>query len=264
MTAAANSPTTTAPVTLGRRPEPDGDGGPLQWPVADWVRERPERRRVFERLGIDYCCHGERTLERAATTLGLDPQRVLDQLAAFDDGLDAASAGGTATSGQAQPEDLDAPALVDHIVSTHHAFLDAALPELRGLAAKVEGVHAGRHPELHDVRRLTDALAGELEPHLRQEEQVVFPALLDGLTRGDAGAAIPSIEELEAEHRAAGLLLADLRNVTDGYATPADACGSFHRLYDLLEATESDTFRHIHLENNVLFPMGRQTAAHAE
>jgi regulator of cell morphogenesis and NO signaling len=56
------------------------------------------------------------------------------------------------------------------------------------------------------------------------------------------------------EHTALGSQLARLRELTDGYRTPADGCASYRLLYDRLAALESDTHMHIHLENNVLFP----------
>jgi len=56
------------------------------------------------------------------------------------------------------------------------------------------------------------------------------------------------------EHDAAGELLRTLRDVTHGYALPPDACTSFQTLYAGLQGLEEDLHRHIHLENNILFP----------
>jgi regulator of cell morphogenesis and NO signaling len=57
-----------------------------------------------------------------------------------------------------------------------------------------------------------------------------------------------------AEHASAGEFLAGIRSLCGGFEPPADACLSFRALYHGLEAFERDLHRHIHLENNILFP----------
>lgn len=214
--------------------------------LGDLVAEQPARARVLERLGIDYCCHGGRSLAEASAGAGLDPSAVAAELAAVD-----------AVEGADHADDLAPVALVDHILATHHVYLHEELPLLHALATKVRDVHGGRHPELHEVARLVEALRGELEPHLAKEEQVLFPAIrrVADLPAGpERDQLLAPIRVMQREHEAAGELLADLRAATDGYQVPADGCASYRSLYDRLGALELDTFRHIHLENNVLFP----------
>jgi regulator of cell morphogenesis and NO signaling len=57
-----------------------------------------------------------------------------------------------------------------------------------------------------------------------------------------------------AEHDGAGESLAAIRSLSLGFKPPADACLSFRGLYQGLEEFERDLHRHIHLENNILFP----------
>jgi hypothetical protein len=61
------------------------------------------------------------------------------------------------------------------------------------------------------------------------------------------------IRMMSLDHDRAGDLLAGLRAATDGYRVPDDGCASYPSLYERLERLETDTHRHIHLENNVLF-----------
>lgn len=204
--------------------------------LGDLVAERPARARIFEQSGIDYCCHGGRTLVVAAAAAELDATALAQALADVSDTTDAAV------------DRLDPTALVEHLLSTHHAYLHAELPALRALAAKVVAVHGGRHPELTEVAELVDALADELEPHLAKEERVLFPAILRRAVDLDAPIAC-----MEADHEVAGDLLAQLRATTRGYDVPADGCASYQALYGRLADLETDTFRHVHLENNVLF-----------
>lgn len=216
--------------------------------LGDLVAERPGVAPTLDRLGLDYCCHGDRTIAEAADVAGLDVSAVVDALdavAASDHGGDTAW-----TS-------LDVAALADHIESTHHAYLHAELPEVVALADKVRTVHGSRHPELAEVAHLVDAIAADLEPHLLKEERILFPAIraiAGGEREFPFGSVSNPIRVMSQEHDAAGELLARLRSVTSGYAVPADGCASYQSLYQRLEALELDTHLHIHKENHSLFP----------
>lgn len=213
--------------------------------LGDLVAEQPGRARVLERVGLDYCCKGHRSLADASVAAGLDPVSIAEQMAAIDDGP---RPGG---------DDLEPVALIDHIMETHHAYLHEELPLLDALAEKVRDVHRSRHPELDQVARTVNALRLDLEPHLAKEEQVLFPAIraqADGETSFPFGAIANPIRVMMSEHDRAGELLSDLRAAAGDYAVPDDACTSYRLLYERLQHLESDTFRHIHLENNVLFP----------
>ena len=212
--------------------------------LADLVSEAPSRAAVFERLRLDYCCHGDRSLEAACAEAGLDVSGVAAELAAA-----------TAPASVAHP--TEPAALAGHIEATHHRYLHEELPLLDELAAKVLGVHGDRHAALATVRRLVAELREDLEPHLLKEERVLFPsirALVAGAREFPFGTVRNPIRMMTMEHDRAGELLAALRGATGGYAVPDDACGSFRSLYGRLERLEADTHLHIHLENNVLFP----------
>jgi regulator of cell morphogenesis and NO signaling len=212
--------------------------------LGDLVAEAPARAAVLDRLGVDYCCHGQRSLADACAADGLDVAAVA---AALDIDVPAAV-----------DHPTEPAALADHIESTHHAYLHRELPELRALAAKVDSVHGSRHPELAKVRVLLDQLAGELGPHLAKEERVLFPVIRalarDTKAQFSFGAVDNPIRMMAVEHDRAGELLADLRETTGSFDVPADGCASYRSLYERLAELEADTHRHIHLENNVLFP----------
>lgn len=218
------------------------------------VERRPELARTFDRLGLDYCCGGHRPLATACAEQGLDLDEVRRELAAV-------GAGSTpppwSTMGMAQ--------LVDHIEATHHALLWAELPRLSALLAKILDVHGERHPELARIRERYEQLRAELEPHLREEEQTVFP-LVRRLAVGDGSdrqAVVDGLRSLRDDHDAAGALLAELRELTGGYVTPADGCASYQAAFRGLEELEADVHLHVHKENNVLFPMVERAVAQA-
>jgi regulator of cell morphogenesis and NO signaling len=219
--------------------------------LGDLVAANPGAARVLDAVGLDYCCHGDRTLAEACAAAGLDPAELVRELDALDGERDA-----TWTA-------LDAPALAAHIVDTHHRYLHAELPLLHALSAKVLSAHGLRHPELEVVRELIGALRADLEPHLLKEERVLFPAiaaLAEGHTDFPFGSVANPIRMMSIEHERAGELLARLRARTNDYEVPADACASYRSLYERLAALEFDTHLHIHKENHVLFPAARRLA----
>jgi regulator of cell morphogenesis and NO signaling len=217
--------------------------------LAELVTTRPNLAAPLDALGLDYCCGGRRTLAAAVTAAGLELDAVIAR-------LEEAAA---EQPGEVDWAGLDPAGLVDHLESTHHAYLDQALPRLTALAEKVAGVHGARHPELHQVRGLVDALRTDLEPHLRREEQVLFPMIRQLVAaheppRFHCGSLENPITVMLAEHDHAGELLADLRAATGGFEAPADACRSYRALFDGLAELEADVHLHVHKENNVLFP----------
>jgi regulator of cell morphogenesis and NO signaling len=211
------------------------------------VTETPGAARVFERHGLDYCCGGQRSLGEACAEGQVDSTDVLDEIAALHDG----PAPDWPAMGPSE--------LVDHLEATHHHYLNGELPRLSALAAKVEGVHGGHHPELADVRSTLEALRDDLEPHLMKEERVLFPmirelAASDTAPSFHCGTLRNPIGVMAIEHDRAGELLTRLRDLTGGYQVPDDGCASYRMLYVGLEELEADTHLHIHKENNLLFP----------
>lgn len=225
--------------------------------VADLVLEQPARARVFERFGIDYCCGGQTPLQAACADKGVDVGAVLEALA---------------EPLAADAEDVDWTSvpvadLCDHIVEQHHAYLRDELPPLRLLVDKVAQVHSDRHPELRHVQALFHATADELEQHMAKEENILFPACV-ALERGAAGGfPFGSVENpirmMLHEHDEVAQGLAGMRAATGGYEPPVDACNSYRAMLDRLAFLETDTHRHVHEENNILFPRAIALESHA-
>ena len=149
--------------------------------------------------------------------------------------------------------------LVDHVVVTHHEYLWSELPRLGDLMDKVIAAHSERHPELADIAGCFSAIRAELEPHLSEEERVLFPAIVDldaaplSPTFGFGSIGTP-ISAMLHDHHELGGLFRRLRELCVDYTPPADACASYTALFAGFAELESDTHLHIHKENNVLFP----------
>ncbi len=225
----------------------------LRTTVSTIVADRPNRSRFFERLGVDYCCGGNKPIGEVCAESGLDAKSILDALAAFE-----ASSGEPDTEGDLRS--LSVPELAEHIVSRHHGYLHRELPRLSALAAKVLKAHGDHEPRLAQIYGELGGLRRELEPHLDREERVLFPRLADGSP--DTSVLSPIIAELEVEHRGTGESLRRIRELTDAYAVPEWACNTFRAFYDGLRELEADIHEHVHEENNILFPRVLGTTGH--
>ena len=225
--------------------------------VGDVVVRRPALARVFEQMGIDYCCGGKKTLDEVCRKKGLDTKTLLITLEESATSRDAPAVDAAA---------MPLTELADHIEQTHHAYLRSEFPRLNGMTDKVASVHGEKEPRLHQVRDTFLALHEELSGHMMKEEQMLFPMV----RQLDATATVPDfhcgsianpIRQMELEHDQAGSALERLRELTDGYTPPDWACNTYRAMLDALTHLEGDLHQHIHKENNVLFPRALEMEA---
>jgi regulator of cell morphogenesis and NO signaling len=131
------------------------------------------------------------------------------------------------------------------------------------MAERSAAKHGPAHPEITQVERQLSQLGDELLFHLNKEERILFPYIeaLEASRRNGSKAPASCFESvgspiaaMMSEHEAAGALLESMREATGGFAPPAGACPTLTGLYHGLDAFERDLHRHVHLENNLLFP----------
>lgn len=215
--------------------------------------KQPATIPVFERFHLDYCCGGNRPLGEACAEKGIAASEVLAALA-------------EATGKARAAEDLSRATLTElirHIVERHHAYVRGELPHLQSMAERVATKHGPVHPEATLIQRNLAQLAEEILFHLDKEERILFP-YIEGLERSrDKHVAPPNgcfgtvenpIRAMIHEHEGAATLLADMRAVTHGFVPWPEACPTTVGLFYGLDAFERDLHRHVHLENNLLFP----------
>lgn len=222
--------------------------------VGQIAAETPSATREFEKLGIDYCCGGSRTLGEACAEAKISVEEALAR-------LEASRPTAEPEPGNWQKQLL--VDLIDHIKTTHHVFVREECRRIEALVAKVVGVHGKNHPELLQVQEVFSALNAELAVHLMKEEQVLFPYIQrmeesalagEPMPPSPFGTVVNPVRMMMQEHDGAGDALRSLRSITSNYRVPEDACISYRTLYQVLEGFEADLHQHIHLENNILFP----------
>lgn len=208
---------------------------------------------VFKEYGIDFCCGGGKLLSDVCESKNIPFDEVADKL--------KEAPWVNRTSGD-NYNDWSPDFLVDYIINTHHTFVRKKTDEMAGYAAKVAKVHGEQHPENVEIFKKFIALSNELMEHLNEEESRVFPLIKKMYRKRQSGLKPDESEimELKAvlsqmvdEHEVAGSLMADIRELSNEFTPPQDACATYRILYQNLAGFEEDLHKHVHLENNILF-----------
>ncbi len=208
--------------------------------LAQIAVDKPAATRIFMRHGLDFCCHGQRSLDDACAEKGIDPRRISAELEAV----------APANRDEVRLPDRPLDELVEFILKHFHEPLRRDLPALVELARKVERTHADKPGCPRGITEHLERVASEVESHLEKEEQILFPAIQAGL---HAMTFMP-IKVMMQEHEDHGASLRRTRELTSDLVAPPEACASWRSLYEWLAQLEADLMEHIHLENNVLFP----------
>lgn len=207
---------------------------------------------VFEKYSLDFCCRGKKTLSEACAEKNISLQHVIDDMREI-----------TNISKPVMPfTEMTAEQLISHIVTTHHFYVKSTMPVIQGQLQKLVSKHGDKYPYMNRVLHLFTAVKNEMDLHMVKEEQVLFPRIKEvaDLSAVNKEKNYPAsyisgpIGVMEAEHDHAGQALFEIRDLTNQYTPPADACTTHRVCLDALKAFETDLHQHVHLENNILFP----------
>ncbi len=208
--------------------------------LAQLVTEYPASSRVLLRHGLDFCCGGQQTLVAACEGAKLGVDDVIAEMNEL-----------TVDDAAVRWDTAPIPDLIDHILETYHAPLPEEFAQLQSMTDKVLRVHGEKDPErLGGLAKAVRFLADDLSVHMKKEELVLFPWILNGRQPKP----VAPISAMRHEHEEAGAALEELRTLTDNFTPPNGACMTWRTLYARLERFDSDLRHHIHLENNILFP----------
>lgn len=220
--------------------------------IGDYVTENIKTAHVFKKHGIDFCCGGGITLEKACEQKGLKIQDVEQELAEINLQKDPSF----------NFDKWELSFLIDYIVNEHHTYVKESIPIIMEYAKKVARVHGQNYPEVVKVYQIFSMVAEELNAHLQKEEMVLFPFIreLEMAKKESRAHALPPfgtvnnpIRMMEHEHENAGDAFKEIAKLTNDYNPPPGACNTFRALYAKLEEFEDDLHQHVHLENNILF-----------
>ncbi len=202
---------------------------------------------IFKKVGIDFCCGGNKSLYEACKEKNINLFDIENEIEMLEKSIDHESR---------NFNEWSLSFLSDYIENTHHKFVQKALPELVFFTQKIASVHGKRHPELKEIADLFIIINKELLQHLDKEEKVLFPAIRERLNYNSNSLnkkIVTEITRMKDEHDFAGGSMDKINVMTEHYKVPADGCGTYNAAYKLLEQFEDDLHIHVHLENNILY-----------
>ncbi|MBL7762669.1 MAG: iron-sulfur cluster repair di-iron protein [Chitinophagaceae bacterium] len=209
---------------------------------------------ILKAKGVDFCCGGNKTLKEAGEAAGVSEAELKEALALADK---------TPVSPSQDFDKWNLDFLTDYIINTHHQYIKDNAGNIQSIAHKVAQRHSDSHPELNRLAQGIDHFLQDLLNHVIKEEKVLFPAIKEAVAKSrdvsfvgkiPAGFIKQPIQTMQKEHEIAGEDLSFFRKLTNNYELPQDACNSYNYLFEKMKEFEDDLHRHIHLENNILFP----------
>lgn len=218
------------------------------------VAENYKAASIFKSYNIDFCCNGNRSIAAASKKKNIDENILIQQL------TEALNKGGNAEIDfKSWPIDL----LADYIEKTHHRYVVTKVAEIEPYIERIVEVHGEQHPELYEIKELFSQSAQDLTAHMVKEENILFPYIREMVKRKAGGEKLvrPSFGSIEnpikvmhQEHDNEGERFRKISELSANYQPPQDACNTYRVTFSLLKEFEDDLHRHIHLENNILFP----------
>jgi len=209
---------------------------------------------LFKKAGIDFCCGGKQSFSDACNEKGIDALELESEILKIAE---------EPTNEFMNFKNWDPVFLSEYIVHTHHKFVLKNLPDLVFYTQKIANVHGEHHAELIEVASLFDKINTELLQHLKNEEEVLFPAIKEVVNTNSAAAKktiVSEIARMAGEHEFAGGAMDEINKITKGYKVPEDGCNTYRVAFKLLEQFEDDLHTHVHLENNILYPKALELA----
>jgi regulator of cell morphogenesis and NO signaling len=224
--------------------------------LGEIVAKDLRKAEVFKKYGLDFCCGGKKTVKEACAEKGLDVAMIEKELQNSDKSV--------STARPLPYNDWSLDFLADYIVNTHHSYVKKTIPDVRNYAEKVAKVHGAHHPELLQINKLAQEVCDEMSAHMVKEETVLFPyvkQLIGSKNNGNGKVKFGNLDTVETpinmmemEHEVVGNNMDKIREISNNYALPEDACASYSYLFKTLDEFENDLHIHVHLENNILFP----------
>ncbi len=226
--------------------------------IGELVTEDFRKAEIFSKFGLDFCCGGAKSLKEACEEKGIDEKEVETALTEVE------------SQDKNRQQDFNSwelDFLIDFILNIHHKYVRESVNMLSEVSEKVANVHGENHPEVIRIAALFEIIANELDMHMQKEENILFPYIRklvvakrenSVMEPSPFGSVEAPISMMESEHVAVGGSMDEINHLSNGFIPPEDACSSYRALYKKLNEFEQDLHKHIHLENNILFPKAIQ------
>lgn len=219
--------------------------------IGEMVADDFRTAAVFAKYGIDFCCKGDRTLEQVCEKKNVTPDELITMLESI----------GTVDSSGIDFKSWPLDLLADYVEKTHHRYVEEKTPTIQQFLDKLARVHGQRHPELIEINQIFNESARDLAAHMKKEELILFP-FIKRMVKSKGGELAPAnfgtvenpVTMMKEEHLVEGERFQRISELSNNYTVPEDGCNTYRVTFAMLQEFESDLHKHIHLENNILFP----------
>jgi regulator of cell morphogenesis and NO signaling len=235
-----------------------------QLTVGDYVANDFRTAALFSKYGIDFCCKGNRTIKEVCAKKNINPAELEKEIQAVLE---------TKNENTIDFKSWSPTLLIEYILEKHHSYVEEKIPVLLQFLEKLCKVHGERHPELFEINSLFKMSAGDLTQHMKKEELILFPFIQkmvkaqkenQPIQEPHFGTVENPIAMMKDEHSVEGERFDKIATLTDGFTPPEVACSTYKVTYQMLKEFEQDLHKHIHLENNILFPKAIRLQANFE
>ena len=209
---------------------------------------------VLDRYNLDFCCRGNKAFDDACKENNLEPEIVFAELEqVFNNEI----------SNDQNYDEWELDYLIKYIINNHHKYVRKMIPVIAEHCNKVVAAHGDDIPEMNKIAEIFAVIYKDLKQHMLKEEQILFPFIMQVVNakrknseteRPYFGSVQNPIRMMEAEHEHAGDSFQDIKRLSNNFSVPEDGCETCAVLYKELKEFEEDLHKHIHLENNILFP----------
>jgi regulator of cell morphogenesis and NO signaling len=224
--------------------------------VSDIVKKDYRTAIVFRRHDIEYCCSAKFPLELVCSLKGLDPETIREELENASRTISIPN--------NIKFDEWDPAFLADYIVHIHHEYLRSSIPPALETIQQFSDGHKKKFTHLPELVSEFSALSKELLSHIKYEEEIIFPYIKQIAVAHKGKESYASLlvrtlrkpveEVMQHEHQFVVDSLARIRELTDNYKLPPEACTSHKVSFLTLQDLDKDILQHLHLENDVLFP----------
>jgi regulator of cell morphogenesis and NO signaling len=227
------------------------DEKPVGQIVAEYYRTYP----VFESHKIDYYNKGKRSLQEVANEHKIDLQALKNEIAKKKE---------SPSEEEDNFNSLALDALSEYIVKNYHRYADQQIQVIKPTLERACQDYGERYPVLPEIKKLFDAAAGVIAVHQKKEELILFPfirKMADAKKNNKAFVRPPATKSVESpvdmlthEHYQQSDLFQKIAEISHDYTLPDGVDGAFKDSLHLLQEFEINLHKHLHLENNILFP----------
>ena len=220
-------------------------------PIAKFAADLPGAMAIFESLGLDYACAGDRSLDDAAHAEGIAPDVVIASLRRLKSAEQAESW-----------NDRPLADLTHHLVEQHHRFVRDELARIAIRLADLCSSPAGARPGFMSLRAAFARLSEMILPHLHHEEEKVFRSVeeLEKAWQSNEPLAdthadlLATMQQLADEHGAIDAQLRTMRELRFRLTDSNDLPPRCSLTLEDLATLEAHLHEYIFLENCILFP----------